>query len=123
MANALSSCQLKTHAIRHQPSTMFQIPCNLALACARARVEAAGGLPTGASSRHLHERVRGDEGLIPTDIESQIVQLYDDKRLSMQRVADRLNEDSAPTAKGGRWYASTIKRVIDRTWDQGAQVP
>lgn len=34
--------------------------------------------------------------------------------LSMGKVADRLNFEGAPTAHGGRrWYASTVKRVLD----------
>lgn len=36
--------------------------------------------------------------------------------LSMAKVAARLNEESIPTAHGGkRWYASTVKRVLDTT--------
>jgi DNA invertase Pin-like site-specific DNA recombinase len=34
--------------------------------------------------------------------------------LSLRRIAEKLNEESVPTAQGGvRWYASTVKAVLD----------
>lgn len=33
---------------------------------------------------------------------------------SYRRVADRLNDDGIPTAGGGRWYAMSVKRALDR---------
>lgn len=32
---------------------------------------------------------------------------------SLRSIAAGLNEDDLPTARGGRWHASTIKRVLD----------
>lgn len=43
----------------------------------------------------------------------RIVRLYDEGR-SMNQVAVTLNEGRVPSKLGGRWYASTIKRVLDR---------
>lgn len=34
-------------------------------------------------------------------------------RLSMQKIADRLETEGVKTATGGRWYPSTVKRVLD----------
>ena len=38
--------------------------------------------------------------------------------LSLRSIAEALNEDSVPTSQGGsRWYASTVKAVLDSTQD------
>lgn len=34
--------------------------------------------------------------------------------LSMAAIAERQNDEGVPTAKGGTWYASTVKRVLER---------
>lgn len=36
------------------------------------------------------------------------------QRKSMNHIARLLNEEGVPTKNGGRWYASTIKRIVDR---------
>lgn len=59
------------------------------------------------------QRERGDEGYIPASLEAQIVELYR-SGLSMARIAEKLNAEGVETAKGGKWYASTVKRVTDR---------
>jgi DNA invertase Pin-like site-specific DNA recombinase len=51
---------------------------------------------------------------IPSVVEGQIVALRA-KGLSMAAVAQQLNVDGVTTARGGRWHASTIKRVLDRS--------
>lgn len=43
----------------------------------------------------------------------RIVRLHDEGR-SMNQIAVTLNEGKVPTKLGGRWYASTVKRVLDR---------
>ena len=43
----------------------------------------------------------------------QIVALRKQGR-SMNQIAVAMNESSRPTKNGGRWYASTVKRVLDR---------
>ena len=36
------------------------------------------------------------------------------QRQSPRRIDDALNEDQVPTSQGGaRWYASTVKGVVD----------
>ena len=38
--------------------------------------------------------------------------------MSLRSIAEALNEDSAPTSQGGsRWYASTVKAVLDSAED------
>ena len=34
--------------------------------------------------------------------------------LSMGKIADQLNSESSPTARGGKWFSSTIKAILDR---------
>ena len=34
---------------------------------------------------------------------------------TLREIADRLTTDGVPTARGGRWHASTIQRVLART--------
>jgi DNA invertase Pin-like site-specific DNA recombinase len=33
---------------------------------------------------------------------------------TLRQIAERLNEDRIPTARGGRWQASTLQRVLAR---------
>jgi DNA invertase Pin-like site-specific DNA recombinase len=33
---------------------------------------------------------------------------------TLRTIAERLNEDGVPTARGGRWHASTLQRVLAR---------
>lgn len=33
---------------------------------------------------------------------------------TLREIAERLNADGVPTARGGRWYASTLQRVLAR---------
>jgi DNA invertase Pin-like site-specific DNA recombinase len=33
---------------------------------------------------------------------------------TLREIAERLNRDGVPTARGGRWYASTLQRVLGR---------
>ncbi len=43
----------------------------------------------------------------------RIVRLKGEGR-GMNQIAVTLNEGGVPTKLGGRWYASTVKRVLDR---------
>lgn len=36
-----------------------------------------------------------------------------DAGISLRAIAQALNTESVPTARGGRWHASTIRRVLD----------
>ena len=60
------------------------------------------------------KREKGEAGLIDTETERYVVGLYRDEKMSMDRIAKRLNAENRPTARGGTWYASTVARVIER---------
>ena len=34
--------------------------------------------------------------------------------LTYSKIADKLNETNVPTARGGKWYASTVRRYYKR---------
>lgn len=75
---------------------------------------------TRISEAFARKRCRGDAGLIPPTIEERVVGLYRDDKLSMQAVADLLNREAVETARGGRWHASTVQRVVNRAWGEVA---
>ena len=56
----------------------------------------------------------GRPTLIDSDVETLIAE-YRAEGLSMAKIADQLNAQDVPTANGGaKWYASTVKVVLDR---------
>jgi orotate phosphoribosyltransferase-like protein len=46
-----------------------------------------------------------------SDVEQRIAELRSEG-LSMGKIADALNEQGVPTAKGGQWHASTVAMVL-----------
>jgi len=72
------------------------------------------------SRQHAARRARNsvwsiDEGpkaLLGADIRRRILAMRADGQ-SMATIANTLNGENVPTAKGGKWYPSTIKHVID----------
>ena len=42
------------------------------------------------------------------------IQSMRDRGMTLQAIADRLNRDGVPTARGGQWYPSTLTRVVAR---------
>lgn len=67
-------------------------------------------------TRATFAEMRRDEevGLIPPATEALIVLLYRKRQYSMRVIADVLNRRGIETAKGGKWYASTVAKVLDR---------
>jgi len=75
-------------------------------------------------SRRIGERVKavhavrrsqgkraGQAPILSADIRSRIAREHGDG-LSLNAIARALNEESIPTARGGRWHASTIQHVL-----------
>jgi hypothetical protein len=42
----------------------------------------------------------------------RILQMRSQAHLSYHEIARRLNGESVPTKRGGRWYAGTVRRVV-----------
>ncbi len=40
---------------------------------------------------------------------------------TLQGIANRLSQDQVPTKKGGRWYPSTIKQILENDLHKGSQ--
>ena len=53
----------------------------------------------------------------PPEIDPSVATRIRDERAAgstLRAIAERLNRDGVPTARGGRWYASTLQRVLAR---------
>ena len=79
-----------------------------ALAAAKAR-----GVQLGANGRRLAERHKQAADAFAREVGGNLLAL---KRLglSFAAIAKHLNDSNIPSAKGGRWYAQTVQRVIAR---------
>lgn len=59
---------------------------------------------------------REGNALVENERELQAVRFIQEQRkagLSLREIADRLNEAGIPTKKGGKWYASTVKYILE----------
>jgi DNA invertase Pin-like site-specific DNA recombinase len=59
----------------------------------------------------------GPKQLISDEVRSRI-SAEKDKGLSLRAIARLLDAEGVPTAYGGKWTASSIKYVLDRTTEQ-----
>lgn len=85
----------------------------------RLLVEVAQGLTQLDAAAQRMERQAQTEPKTPgrrpmkPEVRSRIWK-YRDQGWSLDRIAGRLNEDGVPTSQGGKkWYASTVKGVVD----------
>lgn len=79
-----------------------------ALAHKKANREAYSPTPLGFD--------RNGAALVPNEREQKTVEFIREQRaagLSLREIANRLNADGVPTKKGGKWYASTVKYVLE----------
>ena len=69
----------------------------------------------GAKSVHAVRRAQGKRAgqppLLPDDVRLRITREHAEGK-SLNSLATALNGEGVPTAKGGRWYASTVSHVI-----------
>ena len=61
--------------------------------------------------------VLGDPRRVPPETVARIKR-WRSRRWSLGKIAARLNAEQVPTARGGRWYASTVHGVLKRTRGQ-----
>jgi DNA invertase Pin-like site-specific DNA recombinase len=54
----------------------------------------------------------GPKNKTPLDIKERIMVERSSGR-SYRLIAEGLNRDSVPTQNGGKWYASTVKNIVD----------
>jgi len=67
---------------------------------------------------YAYRRRRNDDGLIGKDIEKQVLKDFK-AGASMNAIAADLNKRGVKTARGGKWYASTIERILTRAKNLG----
>lgn len=68
---------------------------------------------------HAEKRARGivwgkDEGptaLLPSEVRQRIAAEHQEGR-SLRAIANGLNAEEIPTARGGRWHASTVRAIL-----------
>lgn len=61
--------------------------------------------------------VDGEHRAVDQDAAAVVLRIFDDftrlyARVSLTEIAAGLNVDGIPTARGGRWYASTVRYVL-----------
>jgi hypothetical protein len=54
----------------------------------------------------------GTKSQLPKEVRDQIIQLRGEG-LSLAKIAKQLTDAAIPTALGGNWHGSTIKRVLN----------
>jgi DNA invertase Pin-like site-specific DNA recombinase len=89
-----------------------------ALAAAKARGKALGGLRKAAPTIALHQpkgvlAVR-QSALQAAEERRETIELLQGESLSLNAMAARLNADSVRTSRGGKWTATAVKRTIER---------
>lgn len=58
-----------------------------------------------------------DKELVRIEAESSVIgfiQSLRDEGLTLRQIADRLNAENIATQRGGKWYATTVKNVLDK---------
>jgi DNA invertase Pin-like site-specific DNA recombinase len=90
-----------------------------ALAAARRRGVQLGGdrgvVMTAKTRKAGQEANRARAAARAADIAPVIADLQAAGTTSLQAIADGLNERSIPTARGGKWSATQVMRVLART--------
>lgn len=77
--------------------------------------KAGGSIPIGYKSRG--KKIVVDESQKKTI--QLIFHLKRYKRFSLGKIATELNDKQIPTARGGKWYAGTIKYILDNSIYKG----
>ena len=67
-------------------------------------------IPYGYVMDGANRAVAGDTAAVVRRIFDEFTELY--THASLSEIAAALNVDGIPTARGGRWYASTVRYVL-----------
>jgi|TARA_R110002020_G_C16309517_1_gene773711 DNA invertase Pin-like site-specific DNA recombinase len=98
-------------ALAEQEREFISARTKAALAEAKARGVKLGGLRDRTMKRNevvqANARTRAEKV-------AQIVQPLRLQGASLRQIADALNTSAVPTARGGQWQASQVKRVLER---------
>lgn len=67
----------------------------------------------GLQERRRQGHRLGPKPEIDPKVEERILTLYK-PGATLSGIAETLNRDGVPTARGGRWHATTVRKVVDR---------
>jgi site-specific DNA recombinase len=67
-------------------------------------------IPYGYSMDGANRTIDGDAAAVVGRIFDEFTRLY--THASLSEIATSLNVDGIPTARGGRWHASTVRYVL-----------
>jgi hypothetical protein len=82
-----------------------------ALAEAKANGVVLGGLRDTTNERNKALKAQAQERAV--DLASLILPLRK-QGMKLKAISDEMNKRNIPTARGGSWTATTVKRLIDR---------
>ncbi|MDW3207927.1 MAG: recombinase family protein [Alphaproteobacteria bacterium] len=107
--------QLQIYAVlAEQERDFISQRTKAALQQAKARGTRLGGLRDKTMKRNVVLKAQADERA--RDLQGIVVPLRE-KGGSLREIADALNTARIPTARGGRWQAQQVKRLLDRLAD------
>lgn len=98
-------------ALAEQEREFISRRTRAALAEAKARGRKLGGLRDATMKRNA--AVKANATARAEKVEGLVVPLRDAGR-SLREIAEELNRAGVETARGGRWQASQVKRVLER---------
>lgn len=98
-------------ALAEQEREFISIRTKAALQEAKARGKTLGGLRDATMKRNVVWKAQADARAKKLE---GIVKPLREKGATLREIADALNAASIPTARGGTWYAASVKSVLDR---------
>jgi len=98
-------------ALAEQEREFISARTKAALAEAKARGVKLGGLRDATAKRNEAVKANAQSR---ADKVSGIVQPMREAGSTLRQIADALNQSGVPTARGGKWQASQVKRVLER---------
>lgn len=98
-------------ALAEQEREFISLRTKAALAEAKARGTKLGGLrdKTGERNKAVQEQAQRNAQRI-----AGIINPLRDQGQSLRAIAEALNSSGVPTARGGQWQASQVKRTLER---------
>jgi len=98
-------------ALAEQERDFISMRTKAALAEAKANGVVLGGLRDTTNQRNKALRQQAQDRAV--DLSSLVLPLRD-QGMTLLSISDELNKRNIPTARGGAWTSTTVKRLIDR---------
>jgi DNA invertase Pin-like site-specific DNA recombinase len=101
-------------ALAEKERALISARTKSALAAAKARGVALGGPNLPEAREIAQERIKANADQHAANVLPVIREAQRAGATSLQAIADVLNARGITTARGGRWYPSTVKNVLER---------